>query len=509
MSFTKIRVGIVIRTRDRAMFVVRALRAVLDQTHTDWHIVLVNDGGDPDALRKRIALDMLAPHLPPARMTVLDNPVSAGRAAAFNMGLAALDTDLVACLDDDDTWAPTFLSELTALYARTLPLVPDLRGVASGVTAIREDVITDAQGGREIITLGEDLLPNAFQRSDFLITPIAYATYRHDLYPVQWLLDRQAAMDLGGFPDTFEVMEDRAFMLKFVQHWRIATLNRPLAFHHRRVRRTEDADRTAEMNTLDNPSYDWREFSDLALPALSTPPDGGPVDLPALLRAVGASVVKELNDETSALWHKINGESAGLRARLDGLEARLVEHVAAPPPPPVRELAKVGWSLWQAVGAHAIGYPVGVGTPFLSRLTISAGVTGAAADGMLLHADPESRNLTVQVPETGTWCALEVSLDGLGEPGRGLVCDLVVSLAQGGLFETALVVNERDGLTRRRHVFLERHVHAVTQGGRVRLTRLFDAGLLARGTQPKLSIVLPRQAQNLRVTLNDLVIAST
>jgi glycosyltransferase involved in cell wall biosynthesis len=503
MSELQARVGIVMRTRDRPLFVVRALRAVLAQTHPDWHIALVNDGGDPIALRDRIALDWLAPRLPPARMTIIDTPESVGRASAFNLGLAALDTDFVACLDDDDSWEPTFLADLVAFYHRTHPLMPDLRGVAARVTAIREDVVTDEAGVQKIVRLGEDSLPNAFLRSDFLLGPIAYAAYRHDVYPVQWLLERQAAADLGGFPAEFEVMEDRAFLLRFLQHWRIATLDRPLAFHHRRVRRTEDVSRSAEMNTLDNPSYDWRFFSDLALPALNTPPGAERANLPALIRAVGASVVKELNDETSALWHKINGEAAGLRARLEALEGRLLADRAPAEPAPPPDPDAAAWSLWAAVGPSPIGYPIGIATPVLGRLTLSH---GGVADGLLIHADPDRRDFVLQVPDTGAWCALELSLDGLAAGDAGLVCDLALGLPQGGLFETALVVQERDGLGRRRHAIIDSHVHSATSGLVLSITRQFGPQLLRRGAQPKLSIVLPRQARNFRLRLNELVV---
>lgn len=496
-------VGVVTRTRDRPLFVVRALRAVLAQTHADWRIVLVNDGGDPGILRARIRAEGLEPRLPPERLVILDNPTSRGRAAAFNQGLAALETDFVACLDDDDSWDPEFLTALLALHAQNAALIPDLGGVAAGVTAIREDIVTGPDGRQRIETLGEDGLPNAFRRGDFLLGPIAYATYRHDLYPVQWLLKRQAAADLGGFPDAFEVMEDRAFLLRFLQRWRIAMLDRPLAFHHRRARRAEDAGQSAEMNTLDNPSYDWRRFSDLALPTLTSPPEG-PADLPTLLRAVGASVVKELNDETSALWHKINGEAQGLRARLDALEARIAGSRAPEPidHPPQR----IAWSLWTAVGARAIGYPLAVATPFLGRLSLSH---AGAAEGLLLHADPQARDCQIQLPQTGAWCALELSLAGLGVAGRGLSCDLILSLPGGGLFETALVVAERRLAGKPRHALIERHVHAAPEGAPLRLTRQFEPEALRRDPQAKFSIVLPREARNLRLRLHDLIVVAT
>lgn len=491
-------VGIVMRTRDRPLFVTRALAAVLAQTHAAWRVVLVNDGGDAGALRARLTGAGLVRRLGPERLEIVDHPQSLGRAAAFNRGLARLDTDFVACLDDDDTWDPRFLATLTALHARVAPLVPDLGGVAAGVTALREDVVTDADGTETLVPLGEDGLPNAFHRSDFLLGAIAYATYRHDLYPVQWLLDRAKVAALGGFPEDFQVMEDRAFLLKFVQHNRIAMLGDKLAFHHRRARRAEDAGQSAAMNTLDNPSYDWRLYADLALPTLTTPPGGAAPDLPGLIRAVGASVVKELNDETSALWHKVNGEAKGLRDRLDALEARL----GGAAPPPALDLAadRAPFALWTAVAGRQLGWRLAPGTPFLDRLEVSIATAG---DGLLMHADPDTRAMVLQVPATGAWCALEVSLAGLAPVGRDVVCDAVLSLAGGGLFETALMLAGARG----RADPVDAHVHRAPMQGAVRITRRFTGIDLARAPRPKLSIILPRQAANLRLTVHDLVVS--
>lgn len=493
-------VGIVTRTRDRPLFVVRALRAVLAQTRPDWRLVVVNDGGDAQALRRELAEGGLARRFAEGALTILDNPASRGRAAAFNQGLAALGTDLVACLDDDDTWHPDFLAELVAFHAANAPLIPGLGGVAAQVTALREDVVTDPDGTARIVALGEDGLPNAFHRKDFLIGPLAYGAYRQDLYPVQWVLDRAAVAALGGFPEDFEVMEDRAFLMRFLQHHPIALLDRPLAFHHRRIQRAADSGKSAALNTLDNPSYDWRRFADLALPRLSTPADAPGAALADLVRAVGTHVVKELNAETSALWHKIHGEAKGLRERIEALEARLAG--SAPPPPPEAESAGALWSLWAAVGDHDIGYPLGIGHPFLGRLTVSC---AGPDEGLLFHAAPDRRVAMLQVPATGAWCALELDLTGLAPPGRGLRLEVSAALDGGGLFQTGLVRRAADG---RGHALGEMHVHAAPVGAAMRLTRFFAAAELAPGGAPRFSIALPRQAQNLRLHLHDLVAAA-
>jgi len=512
-------VGIVTRTRDRGLFVVRALASVARQTHDDWRIVLVNDGGDPGALRAAIAAAGLEGPLA-GRLTIRDNPTSCGRAAAFNQGLAALETRFVACLDDDDSWDPDFLAALLALHEQNIGLIPDLGGVAAGVTALREDVRPGPDGRPVIVPLGEDGLPHAFHRGDFLIGPIAYATYRHDLYPVQWLLRRAAVVAAGGFPERFEVMEDRAFMLRFLQDWRIATLDRRLAFHHRRVRRTQDADQSAEMNTLDNPSYDWRRFADLALPSLTVPPAGAGQDagpdaaLPRLLRAVGASVVKEINDETSALWHKINGEAAELRSRLDALAQ---DAPGSQPGAPLQPGGVPAWSLWEAVGAGQIGFGLQPAQRFLGRLALS--YAGDPA-GLLLYADPLTRRFDLQIPRTEGWCALELHLEGLAPAGRDLSCALLLEMSGGGLFETGIMRQQRDALGRRRHSLEDVHVHRAGVG----VLRTIPAAALNGGggsgagpgaaaaagpaAEARLSIILPRQATHLRLCLRDLVIGA-
>lgn len=493
------RVGIVIRTRDRPLFVTRALHSVLAQTFPDWQVVLVNDGGDREVLDRAIAGAGLAPHFAPGRrMRALHHARSVGRSDAFNRGAEALATEFVCCLDDDDTWSPDFLAALVAFFDATRALTPDLGGVAAQVTAIREDIRT-IDGHEVLVPQGEDGLPNSFRRGEFFLNPIAYATYRQDVYPVQWMLNRQAALAVGGFPSDFNVMEDRAFMTRFLEHWRLAILDRPLAFHHRRVRRSGDTAQSVVLNTLDNPSYDWRLYADLSRVPVNTGPEAAVT--PALLRAVAATLLKEVNDETSALWHKLNGDGQALGARLDRLlapgglqDTRL--HIDIPH-------ERRHWSLWTVLGDE-IGYRLGAGTPFLERLVISMPQT---PPGLAAHGSHAQRRLTVQVPQTGDWCALELDLSGLAPAGAGLRIDAVVSVFEGALLESALSQAIRDDRGKRAHRMHAVHVHGCAPGGLMRLRRDFSAAELAEGETPKFSLALPRQALNFRLTCHDLVVS--
>src|SRR5947208_16048547 len=101
------------RTKDRPHFLERALTSVLGQTHRDFELVLVNDGG------AREPIEEIVGHAADPRVHVLHNPDSAGMVAATNRALAESESTYVAVHDDDDTWAPTFLERTTARLATT------------------------------------------------------------------------------------------------------------------------------------------------------------------------------------------------------------------------------------------------------------------------------------------------------------------------------------------------------------------------------------------------------
>ena len=515
-------VGVVIRTKDRPVFVLRALRSVADQMFQDWRIALVNDGGNTIALDAALADTELSGCLA-ERIIRLDLSPGVGRSAAFNRGVQALETEFVTCLDDDDTWAPEFLSALVSFYRETSSNVPDLGGVLSQAKALCEEVQETPEGQRVSI-IGEDDLPAAFKRPEFFINPLAYACYRQDFYPVQWLLRRDAVLAVGGFPENFDVMEDRAFMNRFLARNRLAVLERPLAYHHRRVSRSKDKERSIHLNTLDNPSYDWRFFADLARPGFDLEARAQEAEV---LFSVSSALLAEMNYETSAIWQKVNGEARALEARLDSLKTEIIASVApeAEPAeipalpasedrspsvstePQMRDLAipyeKRAYDLWRLFPAQDHAQHVVPGVRFAKRLELSH---NGSQQGLLLHISPSKQQLELQIPDTGDWSAFELALDDLILPGCGLRCHVVLSSIEGYLFETALAYLAPSSAESSRHMLEDFKVHACHAQQCSVLSRTIDAAWLERVKNPKLSIVLPRNARNFRFVCNNIVV---
>ena len=510
-------VGVVIRTKDRPVFVKRALASVMAQVHRNFHIVLVNDGGDIGQLRAAIASDGNL-SVPEDRFTLLDLTPGQGRSAAFNRGVEALGTEFVTCLDDDDTWDADFMSALLVFFADTAPSVPELGGVGARVTALKEEIIGTGPDA-EIRVIGEDSLPPAFHRSEFFLNALAYACYRQDIYPVQWMMHRDAVLQVGGFPENFDVMEDRAFMNRFLSRWRLAILDRPLAYHHRREQRAEDRTRNVLLNTLDNPSYDWRYFADLAKP---------PIDLQensvqaGLVLSIASDLLSEVNYETSAIWQKVDGEMRALRAQLSEdrhtmlqkLERALANgapaqadtaRTAGPAVQPDRSATSPSavFDIWGVFSKEEHAQYITPNAPFAQRMNLSI---NASQYGLLLHVAPYRRKMVLQIADTDDWAALELRLDGLVPVSQGLRCRIEIDTNEDYLFETALQhgFSTVSGEVRHECGGFEVHSCDASTGGMI--SRDIPAQWLHSVIQPKFSIIFPRRCQNFRFICTNLVL---
>ena len=105
-------VSIIIPAYNSAAYIGDALESVLAQTFKRYEVIVVNDGS-PDTEDLERVLQRFSSGL---RYVKQDNR---GVAAARNAGLQAARGDLVAFLDSDDTWLPTFLEKQIQLLERS------------------------------------------------------------------------------------------------------------------------------------------------------------------------------------------------------------------------------------------------------------------------------------------------------------------------------------------------------------------------------------------------------
>lgn len=200
MPETSARVGIVVRTKDRPIFLERALRDIARQKFADWSVVVVNDGGDPAAVDRIIAT--LSPVLG-SRASVIHRTEDLGRSAAANAGVQALSTEFLVLHDDDDLWAPDFLTDSVAWLDRA----PEDAGVVS-----RTEIVYERVEGDRIVETGRAPFWGEMSRityADMLqvnrFVPIAYV-YRRTLHD-----------EVGLYREDVHAAEDWEFNLRVLR----------------------------------------------------------------------------------------------------------------------------------------------------------------------------------------------------------------------------------------------------------------------------------------------------
>ena len=106
-----VKVSIYIPTRNRRLLVERALRSVIQQTHSDLDIIVVNDASTDDT---RTYLDDLRAREP--RLTVIHSDAARGAPAARNRAIKVATGQFITGLDDDDEFTPTRIENLLSYW---------------------------------------------------------------------------------------------------------------------------------------------------------------------------------------------------------------------------------------------------------------------------------------------------------------------------------------------------------------------------------------------------------
>lgn len=213
------RVAIIIRTKDRADLLARAVRSITAQTLTDWEAVIVNDGGDPAPVDALIAA---LPDADRARVRAIHSETSRGRWVSANAGVLGTSAPLLVLHDDDDTWHPEFL-ERAATY---LDENPDRGGVVSRIEIVWETV----EGDRLVPVRREVFQPH-------LPAPTLADTLLFNRYvPIGFVYRRALHEELGLYDDRLPVVGDWEFNLRVLSRGALEYLSdHPYAYWHQRT----------------------------------------------------------------------------------------------------------------------------------------------------------------------------------------------------------------------------------------------------------------------------------
>lgn len=233
-------VQIVLRTKDRALFLKRALQSIAQQTYEIWHCTLVNDGGEVQAV------DTLISALPISvrdKITVIHHASSKGMEAASNVALNNFSADYYVIHDDDDSWAPDFLEKsVSYLQAKK---GSSIQGVVGKTIKVKEKISKgEIQEKSTQIFLPEVKsfsIPRVLQSNPFM--PIAFV-YSH-----------RALTVLKGYDETLPVVGDWEFNIRFISQFDIAFFPEAIAYYHVRIKSYGTSADNSIARALDHEHY--------------------------------------------------------------------------------------------------------------------------------------------------------------------------------------------------------------------------------------------------------------
>ncbi len=205
------RVTVIMPAYNVEAYIAESIESVLNQTYTDWELVIVNDGSTDRT--GEIAARFAAAH--PGRIRVITQ-ANRGLAGARNAALRAGAGSVFALLDSDDEWAPAYLAE----QLRILDAEPDV------------DIVTGnafTRGGRED---GRPARPFPDPRP----TPELLEILADETGVFIMSIFRREVVDaIGGFDEDFRTNEDYDFWIRAARvGFKFRRNPRPLGWYRRR-----------------------------------------------------------------------------------------------------------------------------------------------------------------------------------------------------------------------------------------------------------------------------------
>lgn len=212
------KIAVITRTKDRLLFLERALQSVARQTLKDYIHVIVNDGGDREHVDSLVARqsDDVRKHIQVFHRT----SASGAPDTIFNESIDRVDSVHVAIHDDDDSWHPEFL-------ARTVKLLDD---GAKGVVVRTDKVYEELKDGTIKTRKTERY------QSDIKAVSIYRQLIDNQLTPISFIYQRDAYKEIGKYDDSLPVIGDWEFGIRFLLKYDVEFLDPGLAlahYHHR------------------------------------------------------------------------------------------------------------------------------------------------------------------------------------------------------------------------------------------------------------------------------------
>lgn len=207
--------SVIIPVYNKALTVSRSIESVLNQSSSDWELIVVDDGSTDDFEAA------IAPYADDVRVRVIRQP-NAGVSVARNRGIEAARGEFIAFLDADDEWLPGHL----ALHKRMMEREP---GAGIYSSAMEMSFADGSRGGgsapyfaREGIWRERDFFKYTYEIGGSFALSIIATSFRRELI-----------QKYGGFKPGERLGEDTDFILHLAAYCEVVLCSEITAIYHR------------------------------------------------------------------------------------------------------------------------------------------------------------------------------------------------------------------------------------------------------------------------------------
>jgi glycosyltransferase involved in cell wall biosynthesis len=195
------RVSVVIPTYNSARFLREAIQSVLNQTYSDFEVVIIDDGSTDDTESVVRSFG--------ERVSYVKQP-NRGVSAARNQGIRDAKAEYVAFLDSDDIWLPNKLAEQIPLLEQD----PELGLVYSDWAVVPEHGEAEPSFLKKVPGSSGHVF-EALLQWGFILT--------------SGTVVRRACLDeVGYFDETLSIAQDYDLWLRISYRWKVALVSKSL-----------------------------------------------------------------------------------------------------------------------------------------------------------------------------------------------------------------------------------------------------------------------------------------
>jgi glycosyltransferase involved in cell wall biosynthesis len=207
--------SVIIPLYNKAPYIEKALRSVLDQSFMDYEIIVVDDGSKDDSadIAEKVLSGAEVQHQ-------LIRQENAGVSMARNNGVAFSHGDYLCFLDADDWWAPTFLEEMSQLIEE----YPEAGIYGTGYT-----IVNETKHKTRVAPIGVD---PGFEKETINYCQVYAKTLAMPLTSITVAIPRAVFDQMQGFPKGIKLGEDFLLWIRIALKYRVAYLNKPLAYYN-------------------------------------------------------------------------------------------------------------------------------------------------------------------------------------------------------------------------------------------------------------------------------------